>query len=244
MSATERQLVGQLIDTGEWPEPRLLQSILDRGAESVAPLLEIIRRPEQGTRGEATLCYAVCLLGSLGAPEVIPDLVRLLRLYDNETLQDVASTLSLFGPAAVEPALAVVRDSSASAHARDAAATAAILAAGNDSQLRARVAETLRNRLAECVAGAGSLTDEQTEEATNLVVDLSNLADPQARELIRSAFQAGIVDTMMIRPEDVDFCFNQGVEAVPRPDPRDWLREYEDDYLAEMESQGTQNARE
>jgi hypothetical protein len=236
MSATAQALVGQLTAAGEWPEPRLLQAILDAGKEAVPPLLEIVHRPGQGQTAEATLCYAVCLLGSIGAPEAIPDLVGLFRQYDNETLQDVASSLSLFGPSAVEPALGVVRDAAVSGRARDEAATAAILAAGNDAALRGRVADTLRGRLADCVARAGSLTDEQTEEATMLVVDLTNLADPQARELIAAAFRAGIVDTMIIRPEDVDHFFRQGGAAVPRPDPRDWLQEYEDVYLEEMEA--------
>jgi hypothetical protein len=236
MSATARTLVQQLIAAGEWPEPRLLQAILDEGAEAVQPLLEVVRRSGPGQADEATLCYAVCLLGSIGAPEVIPDLVRLFRQCDNETLQDVGSSLSLLGPAAVEPALEVVRDGAVSGRARDEAATAAILAAGNDASLRARIAEALRGRLADCVAGASSLTDDQIEEATMLVMNLTNLGDPQARELIQSAFQAGIVDTMIIRPEDVDHFFHQGGEAVPRPDPGDWLQEYEDTYLEEMEA--------
>jgi HEAT repeat protein len=236
MSATAQALVGRLIAAGEWPEPQLLQAILDAGEEAVPPLLEVLRKPGEGPAAEATLCYAVCLLGSIGAPEAIPDLVGLFRQYDNETLQDVASSLSLFGPAAVEPALEVVRDPGVSGRARDEAATAAILAAGNDAALRGLVADTLRGRLADCVARAGSLTDEQTEEATMLVVDLTNLADPQARELIASAFRAGIVDTMIIRPEDVEHFFRQGGAAVPRPDPRDWLQEYEDVYLEEMEA--------
>jgi hypothetical protein len=236
MSTKAQALVEQLIAAGEWPEPRLLQVILGAGQEAVPPLLQVVRRPGSGPAAEATLCYAVCLLGSIGAPEAIPDLVGLFRQYDNETLQDVASSLSLFGPAAVEPVLEVVRDAAVSGRARDEAATAAILAAGDDAALRGRVTDTLRGRLADCVARAGSLTDEQTEEATMLVVDLTNLADPQARELIASAFRAGIVDTMIIRPEDVDLFYRQGGAAVPRPDPRGWLQEYEDVYLEEMEA--------
>jgi hypothetical protein len=75
---------------------------------------------------------------------------------------------------------------------------------------------------------------------TVFVSSLTNLADPQARELIDQAFRAGLVDTQVLRPKDVDDFYREGPEEVPRPDPRAWLEEYQDLYLEEMEARKEQ----
>src|SRR5262245_54466894 len=142
MSETARELVERLKASNEWPEPALLQGIVARGQEAVEPLREIVRRPVHTQPGEAILCYAVCLLGSLGDASVIPDLVRLFREYDNETLEDVAESLALLGPSAVEPLLELARDGRLDGFARADACTGAILAARNDPALMRRIVET------------------------------------------------------------------------------------------------------
>jgi hypothetical protein len=240
MPDTARTLVGKLVAAGEWPEPGLLQAILDQGDAAVEPLLEVVRGHAHGPPGEAPLSLAVCLLGSLGAAAAVPDLVELLPRYDNETLQDVSRTLGLLGTPAVEPALAALRQPGLTPSQRAAASDAAVLAAGNDPELRARVAATIRELLADHVARAAELGSEDRKMVTVFVSSLTNLADPQARALIDQAFRAGLVDTQVLRPKDVDDFYREGPEEVPRPDPRAWLEEYQDLYEEEMEARKEQ----
>ncbi len=242
MSNKAHGLVQKLVAAGEWPDPKLLQAILDEGDAAVDPLLAVVRGHAHGGAAEASLSFAFCLLGSLGTAAVVSDLIELLRHYDNETLQDVARTLGLLGPAAVEPALAVLRQPDVPPSQRAAASDAAVLAAGNDPALRARVAATMRELLAGFVARADELGPEDRKMLTVLVEDLTNLADPQSRPLIDQAFEAGLVVTQVLRQKDVDDFYREGPEELPRPDPRAWLEEYQDLYQEEMEARKEQAA--
>jgi hypothetical protein len=145
----------------------------------------------------------------------------------------------LLGAPAAEPALTVLRDTSLDWYPRTEASTAAILAAGNDPELRERVAATLRELLAGYVDRPDGLEDDDHDMASSLVADLTHLADPEARELIAASFKADLVDTLMISPEDVHYFYRRGPEAVERPGPRDWLEEYKEQYQEELESQAT-----
>jgi hypothetical protein len=185
---------------------------------------------------QATLSYAVCLLGSNRDPAVIPELVELLRRFDDETLEDVANSLGPFGEAAIDPVLAVAWDERLGAPARSEATTAAILAAGDDPALREKVGTVLRDQLSSYLARVADLSADEKGMATMLVIDLTNLADAAARPLIDAAFAAGIVDPTFFRPEDVTFYYEQGGEALPRPGHTDWLDEYQDLYDEEMKA--------
>jgi hypothetical protein len=233
MSETAQELVDRMVAAGEWPEPDLVEQILARGDEAVEPLRAVVRREVHGWPEEAPLSNAVGLLGMLRARAAIPDLVELFRHYDNETVEDAEDTLSRLGPEAVEPALAVVRDPSLTYYPRTKAASAAQKAAGGDAELRGRVATTLREQLADLVARAKDLNEDQLSLATMLVGTLVNLADPEARELIGAAFDADIVDRMFMVPEDVDRCYREG----PRPDrlrETPWLDEYRQRYAERL----------
>ncbi len=240
-STTARALVEEMVAAGEWPTPQLLEDILGQGESAVEPLREVIRRDAHGWPDEAPLCFAIDLLGSLGAVEAIPDLVDLFRRYDNETLQSASATLGLFGATAVDAMLPLVRDTSLDWYQRSEASTAAILAASDDPELRERVAAALRDILATDVARASELVEDEQEWAASLVTDLTHLADPKARDLIRAAFDAGAVAPGMIDRDDVDYYYNRGEEEVPRPKPRAWLEEYRELYAEEMEGRAAQH---
>jgi hypothetical protein len=240
MSETAQTLVEKLLAAGEWPEPQLLEDILARGAEAVEPLREVVRRQVHGWPAEASLCFAIDLLGSLGAAAAVPDLVPLFTRYDNETLQSLSTTLGVLGPPAFDALLDVVRNPALNPYQRTEATTGAIMAAGPDDALVDRVAAALRELLAGYIARAGHLTDEEIEMVSFLVTDLTQLADPQAREPIDAAFQADIVDQRIIRPEDVEHYYRRGRAEVPRPEPRDWLEEYRDLYQEEKQARQDQ----
>jgi hypothetical protein len=234
MSDTARTLVERLVAAGEWPEPQLLEDVLTQGEAAVEPLREVVRREVHGWPEEAPVCFAVDLLGSLGAISAIPDLLSLFTRYDNETLQSASTTLGVLGAPAFDALLEVVRNPGLSPYQRTEATTAAIMAADGDAALRERVAAALRDLLAAYVARSGELTDEEVEMVSFLVTDLTQLADPQARPLIDAAFKADVVDQMLIRPEDVEHYYRRGSADVPRPERRDWLEEYRDLYDEEM----------
>jgi hypothetical protein len=242
MSETARELVEQLKAGSEWPDPALLQAIVASGPEAIAPLLEVVRRPVHTQPGEAILCYAVCLLGSLGDASVIPDLVNLFRAYDNETLEDVAESLALLGPPAVEPLLTLARDVRLDGFARADACTGAILAARNDPALMKRIVETLRALLAEQVSTANALSIPDNYLATMTAVALANLGDEDSRPLLDQAFRAGRIDEKVIRPADVEDAFRNGGEPVPEVGPTEWLGEYEEAYREELEARKTRKA--
>jgi hypothetical protein len=239
-STTARALVDELVAAGEWPTPQLLEDILGQGEEAVEPLREVVRRDVHGWPDEAPLCFAIDLLGSLGAMQAIPDLVDLFRRYDNETLQSASATLGVFGAAAVDAMLPLVREDSLDWYQRSEASTAAILAAGEDVELRERVAATLREILAADVARASELDEDEKEWAASVVTDLTHMADPKARELIQAAFDADALAPGMIDREDVDYYYSGGEEEVTPPKPRAWLEEYKDLYAEEMEGRAVQ----
>jgi hypothetical protein len=239
MSEQAKALVQKLVQAGEWPEPALLDEILAHGQEAVEPLLEVVRSRPYGWPAEAPLDHAIVLLCILRPPVALLPLIDLLRHYRHEIAEAVADNVPAYGPAAIDPALAVVRDSGLTWFSRSAAAELAIRAAGKDPGLRAHVAAGLRETLAgqlakapeyvsraaaeaefarlisdqdpdeEYVAPPGS-SDDYYQANSCLVMHLSMLADPQAREPIRQAYKTDIIDPWMIREEQVDHDYRIG----------------------------------
>jgi hypothetical protein len=231
-----RALVKRLVAAGEWPDPKLLEAILAEGKAAVDPLREVVRQDVHGWPEEAPLCFAIDLLGSLGAVAAIPDLIAFFSRYDNETLQSASTTLGVIGAPAIDPLLEVIRNTALNPYQRTEASTAAILAAGADEGLRQRLAALLRELLADLVSRARELTEEEKEMASFLVTDLTQFADPQARGLIDAAFQAKIVDPALIGPDDVEYYYKRGRAESLRPERGDWLEEYRDLYEEEMDA--------
>jgi hypothetical protein len=74
--------------------------------------------------------------------------------------------------------------------------------------------------------------DDYFQMTTTLVMDLAGLADPQARDLIRDAYQADIVDRWMIEEADVDRYYAEGGDMPSPPDPLAPLQRYREHYEA------------
>ena len=74
---------------------------------------------------------------------------------------------------------------------------------------------------------------ETYEEVMFLVGDLTDLADPQARALIKQAFAENLVDTFWIDEKFVDEQFRRGGVA-PQPS-LDWLEDYRERYQQHIE---------
>jgi hypothetical protein len=187
MSDTAQTLIDHMVATGGWPEPGLLQSILEQGEAAVPPLLEVVHREATDWPEVETLRRACLLLGSLEATSAIPALIELFYRYDDDLLEDIYRALAMLGAEAVEPALAVVRDGLLGWYPRAMAANAAIEASSQEPALRARLTAALRELLAGYIARAETLDVEEIDMATSLVTDLARLADPEARALIDAA---------------------------------------------------------
>jgi hypothetical protein len=218
-----------------WPEPQLLEAILEQNEEAVPPLLEIVHEKVHDLSDVQTLCHACLLLGSLEVTSAIPDLIELFYRYDSDLLEDVYRSLAVMGAKAVEPALAVVCDGSLGWYPRAMATNAAVEASSQDPALRTRVTAALRELLADYVARAETLDDEEIDMATSLVSDLAHLANPEARALIDAAFEAGIVDQWVIEPENVADDYRRGGEQMLPPSPNAWLRCYRNQYREHLD---------
>ncbi len=289
-------LVDRLIKASEWPDPELVAQIAAAGEAALEPLLAFIRTYPQEYEREIVLYNGVGILGMIGSPGAIPDLVEIIRRYPEDSGELAAEVLGEFGPIAFEPALELLRDPTVVDYPRRHAIEAARLAAGADPALRARLAELLRPMLADAMEGTRSdmrllaaqppdeddddesegpedLDERESseddeapvevaaeespeeevapesyveglneieaqplepyEEVMFLVGDLAALADPEARELIKTAFADNLVDTFWIDEKFVDERYREGGEK-PSP-PSDRLEDYRDRYKKHIE---------
>src|SRR3954447_6748161 len=132
--ASAESLVDELARAGGWPEPRLLSAILDRKSEAVPPLLDLIRGDLDGDDRSVAVGFAVDLLGCLGDPSAIPDLINLLHRTDDddyeivEAVQDPLADLSPQDPA---PVFEVARARALGSYPRDAPIQIALDPAGD-----------------------------------------------------------------------------------------------------------------
>jgi hypothetical protein len=164
MSETAQALVDQMVAAGEWPEPKLLDTILAQGEQAVEPLRTVLRQEVHGWPEEAPLDHAIHLLGALQAAAAMPELIELFRRYEGEPVESAVQALGAIGTPAVEPALAIARDPTVCGRERSAAVSAAILAAGDNPDLRAVSAATARELLANCLARVAELDEQAGEE--------------------------------------------------------------------------------
>ena len=182
---TASDLVDELALIEAWPDPDLLDAILDTGDEAVAPLIALVTRFADrmnvpGGTGAATTTnrddaddedvlsalatatgFAVDLLGTLGSPDAIGPLVRLFYAGDDDLTDSLEDVLTRLGPGVIAPVLAVAADASLPWYPRTVASNAAVRAAANDPSCRAQIADALRPLLAGYVARAEAAADPE-----------------------------------------------------------------------------------
>jgi hypothetical protein len=273
-------LVDRLIQTGEWPEPELLEQIIAVGEAALAPLLAFMRTypSQEDYQRENVLYNAIGILSEIRSPATIPDLVEIIKRYPEDSGELAAEALGGFGGVGFEPALELIQDPRMKGYPRQHAINAARQAAGSDPGLRARLADVLRPLLADALErtrrdrhrpaqvpeesreeaepteesvteddDAEELSEETLASATQqlpyspesfplgvyeevalLVSDLADIADPAARDLIKTAFSENLVETWIVDERSVEESYSTGGEEA-RP-PRDWLEEYRKRY--------------
>jgi hypothetical protein len=249
-------LVAEMVAAGRWPEPELMERIVAAGDAAVEPLVALLRSKPRGWDAETPLYHALQLLEAIHAPAAIPELIEVARSYrDTDVVSAAGAALASFGSVTLESLLELCRDPSFSGYRRASLIDAAIQAAGNDPESRARVAEVLRPMMSELMnrirkdriqAESGSdieplgasgeeMSLSQEEEIAHLTSNLTTLADPLARDMIQTAFDEDMVDTSVIDERDVDSLYERGGDRLARYLANDWLRLYRESYQNHVE---------
>jgi hypothetical protein len=241
---TAASLVDQLAAAGDWPEPALCAAIVAKGSEAVAPLRALLQREPSFECGRGVAALAGWLLGDLGDRSAVPDLLNLFRRDDDEAVEAAKDSLRQIRTEVIEPLLAIGRDESLRWYPRIAAFETAIEQAGDDLPRRARIAEVMREILAECVNKSNDAHAREYDLASLLVCKLSELADPLARDLIDTAFRADLIEEFTIDRNDVDELYREGGEKSTIREPEPFLSWYQDRYKEHLESEQRIAARE
>jgi hypothetical protein len=147
-------LVEEMIEAGEWPEPRLLEQIVSAGDAAVEPLIALLSTDPRGWPEEAPLANAVGLLSVLRAPTAIPALVAVAKRYHEDTTEEVADALVRFGSPGLDALVELCGDPSITGYQRAIFSHAATSAAGDDPLRRSRLAEVFRTMLEDRIAKA------------------------------------------------------------------------------------------
>jgi hypothetical protein len=141
-------LIKQMVEAGEWPEPDLLERIVAAGDAAVEPLLEVLHTRPRGWPDEAPLVFASGLISELKPPGAFRELVAVARDYLNETSQEAGDALARFGPEGLDALLGLIEDPAIVGFQRAALIDCAKEAARDDTEQRARVATVLRQLFA------------------------------------------------------------------------------------------------
>jgi SEC-C motif-containing protein len=217
------ELIDELRLAGDWPDPDLFRAITTRGTEAVAPLINVVTDDSPDTPAHY---YACRLLGSIGDAAAIPALLGVMRFGDDEAIDDLDGALAQFGPPVIEPLLEMASDFSLDWYRRTCACQTALMAALDDTDLLAHVAKVMRGLLAKHISHAQTPLRDHYEMATFLVHYLTSALDPEAREVMQAAFDAEIVNTSVIAPDDVERDYREGKRRLRAPDPQKWLDRY------------------
>ena len=83
-----QELVDQLVAAEEWPDPNLLQVILERGEAGIELLTTVLESDDD----DCTKDYAAQILGSLKATSAIPAVAGLFRRFDGDVLGNLCES--------------------------------------------------------------------------------------------------------------------------------------------------------
>ncbi len=226
-------LIEQLATVDEWPEPDLLQAILDQGEAAIEPLRAIIQAAEDTW----STIFAARLLASLNAQSAVPDLVNLYRDLDGDILDILLGPIASLGEAVIAPALAVAQMTDLRWYPRAMAANVAGDAAGTEPRLCQQVAVVLRTLLARSLAQVAAglpLNEDEQMLISSWVSDLAHLADPEARPMIEAAFDADLVDDFMIGRDTVEDMYRRPDRWRHPRDAANWLVRYRESYRSHL----------
>ena len=223
-------LVQAMAHSMEHPDSALLREILQRGAEAVPPLREVLRADEEVTWVSdfaAQLLANLKLNGVDEADEGITELIDIYRRIDEDFLDSLSIYLSVFGAKAVHLLIAVAEETELDWYQSGSAIRAAIAAAeGSDNfaELSEPIANALRLQLAGYVARKEA--DMEEPNVASIICDLIDLRDKAALPSMRQAFALELVDESVV---DESFLTELDLPYNPQRWPFDtnWLQKHE-----------------
>jgi hypothetical protein len=235
--ATIEELIARLRDGGHWPEPNVLEALVERRGAAVDALRELVMGEVVTEADRSTHAYAADLLGLIGDPRCLPELAHMLRVSDDDWIDGAPSCFVGFGPAVLEPLLEIIRDDSLESYPRCMASEIARGEVAGHTEAEARLAAELMGLLSSFVTAAGSGKGEagpwtKVEEVeirslvSGMVSDLASLGCAESRPLIDRAFELGLVDRIFIDEAEVATDFERASLGSRPPGPR--LREPQD----------------
>src|SRR5208337_181472 len=107
-----RSLVQEMVASGEWPDPKLLERILAMGQEAALPLIEVLESRPIGWPEEAAVQVAAGLLCTIGSTAALPALKEAVRFYEGDAGIYIADEMFRLGTAGLELLLEIIGDSS------------------------------------------------------------------------------------------------------------------------------------
>ena len=245
VSETARARVQALVEHWDWPDPAILEAIFGLGEEAV-PALDELLTPErlaashEDEEADSVVYYAMELLAALGVPAALPVFLRAYRQAGEDTAEAMEDAFLRLGPGAMDGLLAVVTDETLTYYPRTLASSGALNLAAEDPALRARAADALRSVLTTHLERDAPPEGEDEEDETLLLSflagDLSELADPDSRPLLKAVFDSGRIDPNIITYDSVEKDYEEGRKR-PALTPRPFLEQYREDWRGHQEEQ-------
>lgn len=203
--ASTTELIDVLGKQERHPDLKLIEALLQRGAETVPALIDIVETQEGWPQ-----IHAALLLCELQAEPALPALQRAISAPEGHDLADwlAGDALEKFGPAALDVLEAVAADKAVEWYPRAVACRVMTAIAYRHAQTYERVTAFLRGLLPNPnldwqVYGSHQAVKEAVDDPqvwTSVVSRLCDLRDLQAFDLIGQLFAAGLIDEMSIDP--------------------------------------------
>jgi hypothetical protein len=198
-------LLGELIEIGQYLDQDLMERIKARGQEAIEPLIEIatdmdLHQSDQESPRVWAPIHAIQLLGQLEAAEAVEPLLPYFDWDDDWLAMVLPEAFALIGEPALGPMRALLSDRTREDLIRGRAAEALGRMGQDHPDLRDQVVEALVEQLDQS-------DRHNDEEAVVNGFIISELVDLKAREAvpaIRRAFIDDSVDTMIIDPPFVE----------------------------------------
>ncbi len=215
------------------PDLNLIRALLERGAEIVPALIDIVE-----TEIGWPQTHAILLLCELRAETALPALQDVLNGPEGEIQVDwlLEDAMINFGPAALDTLEAVAANKSLKWYPRVSCCRMMVPIAYHYPESYERVTTFLRSLLPPPDLDWQSYEDyeaitktvDDPEIWTSAATHLCNLRDPQAYHLIGQLFQGGLIDEMSIDPASYEKAYRQAnPPAWATQEPVDLLTRYE-----------------
>jgi hypothetical protein len=219
--ASSTELIDALCDQERHPDLELVRALLERGEEVVPDLIDVVECDTGWPQ-----IHAALLLCELQAESALPAMRQAISAPEGHDLADwlADDALEKFGPAALGTLEAVAADKIIEWYPRAVACRVMATIACRHPETYDRVTAFLRGLLPDpgldwrAYESYDALKEavDDPQVWTSVVVDLCDLRDPAARDLIGQLFEVGLVDEMAIDPASYQEAYRRSGPSVDR----------------------------